>query len=266
MLRREELKAKEWRLRAEIAGQDSLPDPEGTRPAARFTSEERSLFQARLDRHRNQLTAIDDTIVLLDREIVALQAQIAAAGQQKDSVARELEDTRGLIARGLAPAPRILPLERTLAQIQREQKEIETAILRARQQINLNRIQKTGLIDERRSTALTELQALLVLVKELDERFETASRLIAGSMAMASAPIGESDGESAPALTFSVVRQVGQEMREVPVTETTRLSPGDILKVFRPQEAQSQQSRSGQRSGLGSTSEPGAANRLGALR
>ena len=211
--------------------------------ATRFIDEERLLFSARIDRHRNQFLAYQETIKLIEGEIKSLEAQIAAARKQEDSVAKELEDTRGHVARALIPAPRLLPIERTLAQIEREMKEISTQIMRARQQINATKILRDNLKDERRSTALTELQALEVQRKELDERVETASRLVSGSqVALSSA---EEPGEVSGTPTYIIVRQRNNLATELPASETTVLEPGDIVKVYRPQDAGSSRGRAG---------------------
>ncbi|MBN9276776.1 MAG: polysaccharide biosynthesis/export family protein [Hyphomicrobium sp.] len=244
-VRRDELAARELRLKAEAEGSEVFPPvpPALSARATRFIDEERLLFSARIDRHRNQFLAYQETIKLIEGEIKSLEAQIAAARKQEDSVAKELEDTRGHVARALIPAPRLLPIERTLAQIEREMKEISTQIMRARQQINATKILRDNLKDERRSTALTELQALEVQRKELDERVETASRLVSGSqVALSSA---EEPGEVSGTPTYIIVRQRNNLATELPASETTVLEPGDIVKVYRPQDAGSSRGRAG---------------------
>jgi protein involved in polysaccharide export with SLBB domain len=265
LLRRDELSARQWRLQGEAAGLDALPAPEGATAASRFLGEERAIFLARNERQKNQTTSFDNSVNLLEREIISIQEQAKAAEKQKESVARELEDTRALISRGLAPAPRILPLERTIAQIDRELRELDTSILRARQQINLMNAQKVALRDERQSTARAELQSLLAQSKELDERFETATRLIAGSAALSSAPTNSAEMDSTPLLTFVIMRPVGDAIQEIQAMETTRVQPGDIVKVFRPQEAPRPLSQSPMRNGANSKSTP-AKEQIGALR
>lgn len=235
--KRDELAAREWRLKAETEGLEELPELASTTIPARLLDEERNVFRARLERYRNQLAAFDQTVTLHEREIVSIQAQSAAAEKQKDSVARELEDTRGLIARGLAPAPRILPLERTVAQIEREQRELDTAVLRAKQQINLTKALEDSLRDERKSSGLAEIQSIHAQLKELQEKSETASHLVSGSMALSSAPATDNDAESAPALTFMILRPTDGRIQDLPAVETTPLQPGDILKVFRAQDS-----------------------------
>ncbi|PTM41490.1 polysaccharide biosynthesis/export family protein [Bosea sp. 124] len=265
LVKRNEFAAREWRLKAEAAGLEALPVAEGVAASSRFIDEERGIFNARIERHRNQIKAYGESVILLEREIVSIQAQSKAAEKQKESVARELEETRGLIARGLAPAPRILPLERTVAQIEREQRELETAVLRARQQINLIASQRSALQDDRQSAALAELHTILAQVKELDERFETSSRLIAGSMAMSSAPSNADETDSDAKFTFVILRPVGEEIRELQATETTRILPGDILKVFRPQDTARSASPASQRRSSQPGSEPPAKERFGSL-
>lgn len=238
-VRRDELAARELRLKAEAEGLEVFPPvpPTLSASAIRFVEDERLLFNARSDRHRNQSSAYGETIKLIEAEIKSLEAQIGAARKQEESVAKELEDTRGHVARALVPAPRLLPIERTLAQIEREMKEIMTQIMRARQLINSTKILRDTLRDERRSMALTELQALEVQRKELDERIETASRLVSGSqVALSSA---EEPGEAAATAAYIIVRQRNNLATEFPASETTVLEPGDIVKVFRPQDVSS---------------------------
>lgn len=261
LVKREELAAKEWRLKAEAAGTETLPPPEDSLASSRFVDEERGIFAARLERHRNQIAALEQSKSLHEREIVSIQEQSRAAQSQRESVARELEETRSLISKQLAVPARILPIERTLAQIEREQRELETAVLRARQQINQLAAQQVTARDERRGNALSELQALLAQLKELDERFATASRLISGSMAMSSEPKNDAEPDSNPQLSFVILRPIGDRIEEMQANETTHLLPGDILKVFRPQEAP----RSSLRQDAPLSSQP-AKDRLGALR
>lgn len=237
-VRRDEIRAKELRLKAEADGSQSFPAvPQNLSPGAmKFIDEERVVFAARLDRFLNQTSGITDSIALYEAEINSLKEQIVSATKQEESVARELKDTKGLVERSLIPAPRILPIERTLAQIEREKKEIDTHVLRARQQINMLSIQRESLKDERRGNALAELQTLDTQLKELNERAETYSRIASGSNSMLSRPQEGLEVEMTP--SFVVIRQQdGGKVVEMKAVETTVLQPGDIVKVFRPQES-----------------------------
>jgi exopolysaccharide production protein ExoF len=231
-LRRQELLAKELRLKAEIDQLDALPKPppDLSPTAAGFLAEERATFAAHRERLRNETTALRQVVVLHQEEIETLKGQREAADRQRASVQRELVEVRDLVARGLAPTPRVLPLERTVAQIEREQKELETLMLRARQQINTAGRMIATLKDERVAAAATELLAVQAQIREAGERSANARRVIQESaLFSAGTPTGV-QGEP-PTLAFSIVRTEGGEPREIEAVETTPMRPGDILKV-----------------------------------
>lgn len=238
-VKRDEFRTRELRLRAEAEGKEVFPSvPKDMSPdVLKLVDEERILFNLRLDRYRNNYAAYGETISLIEGEIKSLHGQMESTRKLEASVIKELEDTRGLVARALAPAPRILPIERTLAQIERELKEINTSILRARQQINATKILRDTLTDERRNSAVTELQTLEVQKRELNERLETAGRLIAGSSAMLSNPQETADSEGTA--SFLIIRHRDAIASEITATETTVMVPGDVVKVFRPQDVSS---------------------------
>jgi polysaccharide export outer membrane protein/exopolysaccharide production protein ExoF len=99
-----------------------------------------------------------------------------------------------------------------------------------RQQINTLKGQRNALIDERRSIALVELQSLDAQRRELNEKIETASRLISGSASMLPRR-DESETEATP--VFVIIRQIEGKPVELPAVETTVIHPGDIVKVYR---------------------------------
>ena len=246
-VRRDELAAREIRLKAEAEGLEVFPSPPIGSSALtnQFLEEERLVYNARLDRYRSQVMAYDEAIRLLNGEVQSLEDQIAATRKQEESVAKELEDTRSHVARALVPAPRLLPIERTLAQIEREQKEIATAIMRARQQINATKILRDALRDDRRGSAFADLRALMIDRRELDERIETASRLVSGSETSLSTAGDTAEVSGAP--TYIIIRQLNGLSTEISAAETTLLEPGDIVKVFRPQDVSSDRSRASMR-------------------
>lgn len=220
------MRARELRLNAEANGAEALPAPQGdwSPEETVYLDQERNLFSSRLEQHRNQHDALSKSLVLLEGEIEALEGQAQAAKKQETSVKKELEETRGLVARSLAPAPRILPIERTLAQIEREQKEIVTAIMRARQQINHTTMQRDTLNDERRSAALTDLQTLQSRRHELNQQVSSASDV------MRSTNSAEQPGASIEPV-YTIVRKRKGVATEISASETTPLEPGDIVKV-----------------------------------
>jgi exopolysaccharide production protein ExoF len=236
-VRRQELEARRFRLEAEVQALETFPPipADVSNDLRRVLDEEKALFQSRLDRVNNQVESFNNTIELLEREIVAIQGQIGANQRQRDSVSRELEDTRGMVSRGLAPAPRVLPLERTVSQLESEQKAMETMILRARQQINLTRAQISNVRDERRALAASDLLGLRVQAQELTERYNTLVRVMADSSDLIELGDERETTEQVVVPAYAIVRIENGEVVERNVTETTRVQPGDIIKVTRVQ-------------------------------
>lgn len=236
-VRRQELEARRVRLEAEVQAAEAFPPiPADVSPdLRRVLEEEKALFQSRLDRVNNQVESFTNTIELLEREIVAVQGQIAANQRQRDSVVRELEDTRTMVSRGLAPAPRVLPLERTVSQLESEQKAMETTILRARQQINLTKAQISSVRDERRALAAADLLSLRVQAQELTERYNTLVRVMADSSDLIEVGDEREAAEQLVVPAYAIVRVENGQVVERTATETTRVQPGDIIKVTRVQ-------------------------------
>ncbi|MCZ8100882.1 MAG: polysaccharide biosynthesis/export family protein [Burkholderiales bacterium] len=262
-VRRQELEARRFRLEAEVQAQENFPPipADISNDLRRVIEEEKALFQSRLDRVNNQVESYNNTIDLLEREIVAIQGQIGANQRQRDSVMRELEDTRGMVSRGLAPAPRVLPLERTVSQLESEQKAMETMILRARQQINLTRAQISSARDERRAVAASDLLALRVQAQELTERYNTLVRVMADSSDLIEIGDERDSTEQIVVPAYTIVRVENGEVVERSVSETTRVQPGDIIKVTRVQSKPATSRRPDQlRTGTVQTTAPTAAN------
>ena len=138
-----------------------------------------------------------------------------------------------LVERGLSPAPRLLPLERALSQLYSKEKELETMILRAREQINQSNIKRSALINERRNGALKELKELLLQLQELSEREATYRNHVgAPNSAFSRSREAMKAGTVIP-LTFAIVRRDGDSAMEFSADEKTSVEPGDIVKVFR---------------------------------
>lgn len=233
--KRQELHAREARLKAEIAVLEKQgAAPAGSTPtnegAPDLTGNEQRMYGVQRAHQINELRALQQSVTLHQEEIVTLKGQREATEKLRQSVLRELTEVRDLIGRGLTPTSRILPLERTLAQIEREQKELETQALRARQNINTAERTAATVRDDRSVAALRDLLEAQALINDTDGRIAGAERLtresaiIAGETAM-------SDRDAPTQFAFAIVRVEGGETREFEASETTPVLPGDILKV-----------------------------------
>lgn len=236
--RRAELQAREVRLRAEAAGSEEMPPApkDAEEEFITYLDQERLIFNARLARHNNQVQVLERSIELGRSEIEALGAQIVEAKKQFDSADRELKDTKGYVSRGISQATRLLPLERAVAQISREMKELEASIIRSRQTMNTSQREITDLVDARKETAAQELQTLQTRLEEVVRNEETASRMISGARAEVSSMRRRAANPETVIVRYYIVRDVDGRTREIDAEETTKVLPGDIIKVMRSRE------------------------------
>ncbi|WP_347268730.1 HlyD family type I secretion periplasmic adaptor subunit [Paracoccus sp. (in: a-proteobacteria)] len=172
-----EILARRGRLEAERADMGEISFPQElvaavrNRPDLRALMEgQESLFLARRDTLEQALGQLAKQSEQVQSQIGGIDAQARALQQQRDFIAQELRDQRGLLEKGLAQAPRVLALEREAARL--DGLLGETTATRARAvtqmaEIDLSRLEKTA---TRREAAETELRELGYRELELAER------------------------------------------------------------------------------------------------
>lgn len=237
LLKVRELTARLVRLQAEADGSDDMPADAGQASDAKSLEAERRIFHGRKQQVETSLGLLTSRIALFREEIKALEAGAAAEVRERGVILRELNDTKELVARALAPAPRVIPLERGLAQIDREIKENEAQTLRARQQINIAEQLIADLKDVRKTGALHEIKATHSLIDEARERYRMSRNLVreSQSLALEERP-DEAEGEALSSMSFTITRTTNGETRTSEALETTPVLPGDIVNVVRRQD------------------------------
>ena len=90
---------------------------------------------ARDKRLRLQLAAIEDLKQLLQNEIVSLEKKIDTQNRQVDLSRQELKGIGNLKDQGLVVNARVLSIEQTIAELEGKVLDMETAALRAKQDI-----------------------------------------------------------------------------------------------------------------------------------
>ena len=183
-----EIMARRGRL---IAERDGLAAPvfnDEVRDAARKNPEIASLLQgqerlysARATSMIGQKEQLRERQLQIREEISGADAQSVALQSQLELVGRELKDLRGLLAKGLAQASRVLALERENARLLGQTGEIKANIARLKGQISEIEIQLLGLDSTQREEAITELRDFEYRENELREQrnslIETLDRL-----------------------------------------------------------------------------------------
>ena len=227
--------AKLARLRAEMAGTTDIAfeQPLGVdeRYAAAIFDQERVINQTRTNALARQSKAFAELGDLLNAEVETLKEKLEGAEGNVKSVEDQLNSVRTLVEQGLAVASRQLELERLLTAYRSDRLVILTAMMRARQGISEARRNLEGLDDARRSEIASELQSEQANFDQLKMKKDTTQKLLIENL-LDSEP-SRGPGEDLP-LSFSVSRRNAEQITQFVASETTPLSPGDVVKVVQP--------------------------------
>src|SRR5690606_6723469 len=153
---------------------DELDDP----AIARLMEEEEQIFTSRRDGTRKMVEANELLNALLSEVITSLRAQVELKKRQVDSARREFENVKSLVDRGLGTTPRQLAIERTLAEYESRQLDLERSIIDAHVGITQAERNIVEVRSRLREEATLEMRQTQARIEELSEKFETARRLV----------------------------------------------------------------------------------------
>ena len=142
--------------------------------AAAAVSAQQFIFQARLQVHESQLAVIRERRRQVEKEIEGLKAQETATGQRVDIVREELDMVATLVNKGLERRPRLLNLQRELADVEGRRGEIAAQIARAGQVISEQQATLFKLESERQNEIAQSLREAQNQIFQLRERLLAA--------------------------------------------------------------------------------------------
>jgi HlyD family secretion protein len=169
--------ARAARLQAEQQGQDSIAVPaalaqDSTRnaTAAAAVSAQQTIFQARRQVHQSQLAVIRERRLEVEKEIEGLKAQESAVARRIDIVREELDMVATLVNKGLERRPRLLNLQRELAEVEGRRGEVAAQISRAAQVINESQATMFKLESDRQNEIAQSLREAQSQIFQLHEK------------------------------------------------------------------------------------------------
>jgi HlyD family secretion protein len=173
--------AREARLEAEQQGQEQLSFPaeletarsESVSAAAVLTAQ-RNIFEARRQVFQSQGAVIREKRLQVEKEIEGLKAQQTAVAQRVGIAREELEMVATLVSKGLERRPRLLGLEREVADIEGRRGEIAAHISRAGQVISESLATHLKLESDRQSEIAQSLREAQNQMFQLRERLRAA--------------------------------------------------------------------------------------------
>ena len=173
------------RLEAERDGRDGVRYSEaltGRRddPKTRQVLEgQDSIFQARRAALRSQVAILEQRGAEYREEIAGISGQIRSETEQLALVEEELADVRMLYDKGFARKPKLLQLQRRVAEIEGSRNLHQAQIARARQSIGAARLRASDLETTRLNQVVEELRKVQAELYDLNERLRAAEDVLA---------------------------------------------------------------------------------------
>jgi exopolysaccharide production protein ExoF len=228
------LLARRARLVAEAENKPEIEFPDELRKTdagRKLITDETALMAAREKRLRLQLSGLDDLKKLLQSEIESLQQKIATQNRQLDLSRTELKSLGNLQEKGLVVNQRILTLEQSNAELEGKILDMETASLRAKQDIAKATQDATSLQNDRDTEVAQTRQQTESDLNELNVKMGMYSGLMTEALDRAPEAAASANSGSAPAVHFKIVRSADGKSSEMDAEEGTAVLPGDVVKV-----------------------------------
>jgi exopolysaccharide production protein ExoF len=231
------LEAAMARLAAEIAESETIgPVPalanlaSDTRVATAI-AEETLRFRARRSALQGELEAIEQSKVLLQRELASLDEKGKSLDRQIEANKRELRLVSDLVSRGLSVSPRQLAAENTQVAVESSRLDVQVASLRAHQALARANRDVVDLKARHRKEALDASAATRALLAQNAEKTETARRLLRNAESRSPGSGAEVE-EIVPRFRLTRNEASGRITRMV--TDAEMLAPEDVVEVLLP--------------------------------
>lgn len=168
------------RLRAEqassrtLAFAPALHDQAKDPVVAETLSVQMKLFEARWRAYDSSLAVVQKRIDQLREDIKGNEAQLTATNRRLMLSEEELAGVAQLLAKGYERRPRLLELERIVADLKGRQGELRGAIARSREAIGGAQLEIQNATDTRLADVAKELQEARALEADLNDRIRAA--------------------------------------------------------------------------------------------
>lgn len=177
--------AREVRLQAEQQGHELASFPAKLQSAsnespsvAAIVARQQDIFETRRQVFQSQVAVIREKRSQVEKEIIGLKAQGNAAGQRAAIVREEEAMVAELVSKGLERRPRLLNLQREMADIDGRRGEISAQISRAEQVISESQATILKLESDRQNEIAQSLREAQNQIFQLRERLRAANDLL----------------------------------------------------------------------------------------
>ncbi len=231
---RNRLLVRRARLQAEIAEKSDIVVPselKNVADAPALLESEKALMVSRDKRLKLQLTALAELKSLLQNEIDALGKKSVTQSRQLTLVMEDKGRIDVLAEQGLALSTRKLSIEQRIADLQAALLDIDTASLKAKQDVSKANQDEITLRNDWDAQLAQELQNTEAELDTLSLKLTTSRDLMTEAL-LQSADASQTPQAGAIAnISYTIVRQKAGKPVKLPADEGTPVQPGDVVKV-----------------------------------
>ncbi len=231
---RNRLLVRRARLQAEIAEKADIaipPELKSAADAAGLVESEKALMVSRDKRLKLQLTQLAELKSLLQNEIESLGKKSATQNRQLELVMEDKDKVDTLAEKGLALSARKLTVEQRAAELQAALLDIDTASLKAKQDVSKANQDETNLRNDWDAQLAQELQNTESELDTLDLKLVTSRDLMSEALLQSADAAQTPQAGTAGSITYSIVRQKDGKSTKISADEGTLVLPGDVVKV-----------------------------------
>ncbi|WP_428427512.1 polysaccharide biosynthesis/export family protein [Pararhizobium sp.] len=231
---RNRLLVRRARLQAEIAEKTDIVMPaelKGVADAPGLLESEKALMVSRDKRQKLQLIALAELKSLLQSEIEALGKKSVTQTRQLELVIEDKGRVDVLAEKGLALSARKLAVEQRAADLQAALLDIDTASLKAKQDVSKASQDETNLRNDWDAQLAQELQNTEAELDTLSLKLITSRDLMTEALVQsADASLTPKPGRTID-INYSIIRQKDGKSTTIAADEGTPIQPGDVVKV-----------------------------------
>lgn len=231
---RNRLLVRRARLQAEMAEKTDIALPAALKDApdaASLIESEKALMVSRDKRLKLQLTALAELKSLLQNEIESLGKKSVTQTRQLALVMEDKGRVDDLAEKGLALSARKLATEQRAADLQAALLDIDTASLKAKQDVSQASQDETNLRNDWDAQLAQELQNTEAELDTLSLKLVTSRDLMTEALLQSADAAQTSQDGTGANITYSIVRQKDGKSTKIPADEGTPVQPGDVVKV-----------------------------------
>lgn len=223
---RKRLLVERARLDALLKQQDSIAVPDAIKDDAQapdLVATQTAMLKTSNDQLKAQVSALDAQKQLLTQGIDALAQKRDTASKQLALAQDRLTKVQTLASNGLAITDRVVTLQSNVADLEGRLLDIDTADLKARQDVSVAENQSAKLVSDQFLQASQDRQDIDGQIAETELKIATQQKLIADAAANGALPLDP----GVASYTYSVLR----DGSEFTATKTDALRPGDVVTV-----------------------------------